>query len=179
MRSRTARALLAAPLLAAALPALSQSSCREGYELVTTTLPNGRVQAQCLPAAAVQGRSHASPKSPVGAPPPATCPCFVAADVQAAIAASNGVYQFQESIFRDPLGNTCTYRQVASLAGLFASMAKPQLPSEPCITVQLFPLSAIEPNGCFSLDQDGSVVLRPIPVAEAEACNAALAGFRQ
>ena len=178
MRLFPARALLATALVALALPAFSQAPCPGGTVPTTFTLPNGRTQTQCVAPAAILGRSNASPRSPHGfmPPPPVACPCFDADDVSAAAA---GGYAYRQATFTDASGNVCTYREVVSNTGIFAAMFKTVEPLIACTGTPPFPEGAVNPNGCFSTDADGFVLLNPITVEQAQSCSAILSSFQR
>jgi hypothetical protein len=179
MHPRIFQAVLASSLVAIAMPAFADATCREGTEPRSFTLPNGRVQTLCLPPAGVEGQSHASSKSPLSAVP-ATCPCFEAGEVEEAVAALGGSYRYQEGIAgRDAAGNTCIYQEVAGARTLFASMVKATEPTVPCDVQPIVPMSTINPSGCFSLYLGITIRGWPLPVDQAQACSAILAEFRR
>lgn len=173
------RTCLFAPLFAAlvALAPLAhaqKTTCPPGKVETAITLPNGKVNLVCLPPAAVDGQANAPGDSPVA---PATCPCFTHTEVETAVRAASGAYVYDEFGFYDGTGNQCKYKAVRTREAHFAAMTKWDAPEVPCLALNLFPVSEVNPNGCFRSDSSSKVLVNPISTAESLACAVILTDF--
>jgi hypothetical protein len=176
MRTGLRRTSLAASLFALTFTAASQPvDCPNGNVPTFQTLPNGQTQVVCLPPRAIDGQGNAPGGSPFV---PAQCPCFSLKEVTVAVRDSGFSYTYVEGAYVDPNGEPCKYKEVRTTrTGTFAAMMKIDAPHRECVVKDLFPVTEVNPNGCYRQNGTGTLILNPISPAESTDCAGILTEF--
>jgi hypothetical protein len=161
----------AATAVLAALPA--EATCPEGESEITIVTPSGKEKLLCIPDQAVAGLENAADHSQ-GTVIPAVCPCFTAADVEAALASDPEMICAVQIGVADVSGALCT--RVSCFNGvIFDAFEGPSAKVEGgCVFEGPPRFKLTENNQCFS---DATGDLSPITETEGDACVATLESF--